>query len=1098
MRDKVCCKNNHITTLPKNIIMMILFVIYRETATRYLNRVAAREGIEFVSADVLMNQKFRNRNLKNVTNFKKMDLSWLKGPLPPLAESILASGLVGVSQKENITVNIKPVQQPYSATVSHIEKRQMRPSSINSADGTKRVGNSTSLQSAKSSLNQSYKPPPMESLSELPIKTKIVRTIPQQGPTVGTEKPKHHLRDIVNKLAQQLDANIAALVASATQPLSPQDQVQLKAKMIQYYNFTLNELILQEKTQCADRAKLLRRIEQFYTNLVADFPAALAHFQEEKTLLQIEIDSYSGKEDEFRKQIEVRDVEIKELQEKIDGLLKQIEIITNESNQKDITISSNSFDLEYAKGQIQQLQFKLKAKKDRTKTLKDAIKQRDEESKKQLEQIEKTTKMIEQLQQGETGYIVRYHDEILKNEEAQKRIKALEDTLDSILNIEKINISTDTSDLPQQKKKKNKKNELKQENSGDFSKHPPPQVVGVLSSVTMCNISNFKSGNSLADTLANTNFNLGSIQACGSNGSNTSLLSNTAEQPTKKLSTSISFRTIPRIKSSHSIETDEQQPTLFNLLNGISPSVSNKNKKMEKPVEEEKYKNIQTQTQPPKKPVVIKMVEGVSNQALSFASKMKNFMKNVPKKEPKLEDVIKEEDEKHEEEEEPKLPDMYEDEIVLDGTHIDELDFIDPLDYKIDHDEVSKKIPDLFPIVMPFFSQPYIQPQPQDLRLLNVDSYSNIVSNPKPLVWGLQIAHNFLIDPFVRSIENQSRVSVESIFVDWISRQYKLQHLVNQVIADFTLVMTKYKDINRTMKLVYDIMEGQFSISQVCFISTLYTFSEEFTYPSISKNLQDLESKSQPPLIHIICAYKVMAKCFTVSLAEVMLIPHVDLNNPMIDFTDFLRDSAEFFGDKHKLLYAQTKNLLWICGCVDSHVIDFDTFQNFFSFLDLRADIRKEWKRMMNRQEDKTVNMIKMPDLLTLCAEKRKPLMELLMLSPLSKSVNSLKSLPTLVIDLFRTFSIRYTRVKPSLIHKLSTKVLEQVSPTLDKLKDSLLAADMPKILWYYKILLIQVDSFILKEKGFIPYNPNSNSEIIRELNEYFDKSEAVSLAMIE
>ena len=971
-----------------------------------------------------------------------MEKEWMNAPLPPLSESIIASGLVSGDHSNHLNKigqanpKIKSDTQKKKKTISSVDLANMSRSASKTkttrpikpiAPTSKDTMDIFQFAVSKSSrpfdgsnylntnpttnIGVNYKPPPIE---EFHIYSSRNQTLPPESslrannPVAG-DSVKKTLREEVQKITQELDSNIASISNVDLTKLTSMEQAELKTKLLQFYNYAFNQVILQEKTACAERAILLRRLNKFYNQLVIDIPSLIENFQNYTNEYNEKYNTLAKKSQEMEKSLDKFKKDNARLREQIDSFKRQLQIVTDSSNQKDIQISSNTFDLDFTKGQLTQLQYKLKSKEDKLKKIKKSMQDIEEENQNQLVQIETLTRSINQYQQGEAGYIVMYHDEMNKNEELKKQIKELEEKIKQMANIDKKETEVQTDPI-------------ETNNDNNNASIPPGS-------------SKSKKKKDLHDTLKKSDLT----------SSNKKLLTNA--KPPNERSTS-GHRSRSSTESSQS-KTGKQK-VLF------------------------EEKEVQTD------PITV-LEKGNSNEEEEIPPELTNHNTTVNspqnEKEESTDNVGK---------------------IQTPPSEINN-EYINPPGYNVDHSKIDN-LPDLFEIIMPFLSQPYVASVEQELKIINSKSFANIAKNQKPIVWAIQLIHNFLTDPFVRSIENQTRISTESIFVDWISRRYKLQHLITQAMSDFSYVLLNHRNTSSYLEYFTDILMDKYTFPQLCFLSTLYSFSNEFTFPKITDLLQELSFDVEPQ-IHIECIQKIFGKSFTEDLAVKFAADfHCTKENPLVNYLDFLKSAVEFFGQKHNLLYAQSKNLLQLCGCYDNQVINYDVFVKFFGLLGSqhKFNTKDAWKKALSRYEDTNESMLRLSGILTVCAEKKEPLMEIFELPPLGNQVNRLRSLKSFISDLYFDLLMRYACLLPQIFGKLPTDIVQKLLGDYENVRQALLKVDVGHVVYLYRIVLNKMDRLLMKGRGFIPFNPQSTSEVISKLVEYIDKTEAVSFAMIE
>ncbi|OHS92760.1 hypothetical protein TRFO_12316 [Tritrichomonas foetus] len=941
-------------------------------------------------------------------------MEWLKPPLPPLSESLLASGLVSNSTqvvrsktglpkraRSETTRPIQPeikIKQVWKKQETHRTTRECVP-----------FATAPRFNLPKPNITAAYRPPPIEDYQPRQNNFDLIETSKAnqtQGAPSFADTTTKNLREEVLQITRELDANVSSIAVAASEAGSSEKQAELKAQLLNFYNYAFNRYILMEKSTCTERAILLRRFHKFYNQLVADLPTLGQIFESELNEWREKYESVSQQENDSEARFLQFEKEKEKLLEEIDNLKKQLAKTIEESNQKDLTISSNDFDLEFARSQVTQLKFKIQKKDDRIDALQASITKLEGENKNQLNQIEGLTMSINEFQQGQTGYIAMYHEKTAQCEALEKKITEMKNELYSATHRETNDVCVDTSDLviPTNKSRK-RKNTL--DAKADYSIFLGEDV------------KNHSGSKVFSDTI---------LKRKGSH---------------QRLNESISICTVKVDAESQTdnIESNENEKPEINTQENSDPKLENKDIH---PTHEIPKNSEQSNQSPNEKSEKIGIIENNS-----FSS-------------------------------------------------VNQLNY--PEGYNIKIEDIDK-LPDLIESIIPFLSHAYHgEPIEQEIRLLNNSSTALVVNNERPLIWGLQIIHGFFIDPFVRSIENNNRISIEAIFVDWISRQYKLQHLITQVISDFSSILVKYKNHSEFLQLFYDILTSKITFPQLCFITTIYSFSNAFTFPNLPIMLENLDV-SEAPQISIDVIYKFMSKCFTEFFANEIIKNFKATNeDPMVDYFLFLRKTTDFFGEKHKLVYSQSKNLLTLCSCYDSHMINYDTFCQFLSFLGItnQTVLKDSWKEALGHHEDRSELIAQLSDILTICAEKRDPFIKLIALRPLSSSVQKLRSLSSYVSDLYQELSSRFTKIIPHVLSKLSDKIVKKIIPIYEKLKDSILNVEIGTIIWYYKLIVMKIDNLVTEEKGFVPFNIKANSDQIAKLLEYINRCETVAFAMIE
>lgn len=936
-------------------------------------------------------------------------LSWLRGPVPPLSESILMSGLVPRSTKapggNGNQFNQQNVFKSNSSMGS--QKKPSKPViSYKKPDEITQIMQKSTPIIPQPYINQTYKPQPIESIAEAPQRVDIPKNTREETIKVGETQRKNMKEDIA-RITQDLDSNIASLMVFSPESLTTEQTVNLKSQMLHFHNFAFNQLILQEKSFCSDRALFLRRLENFYNQLVQELPQLITKFSAKYEELKEEVEYYKKCAEESDKLSHQNDQEIVDLKEIIESLKVELAQTVKESNEKDVIISSTSYDLEYAQGQINNLEFKLQEKKDLKKQLENAIESRDLEIRRQLAQIEVLNTTVHDYQNGETGYIVLYHDEIKEKEKALEKIKELEEKIVELTTIPKEDKCVDTSDIPTKKGKKKK-------------------------------ISN---------------------QSSISNETHISAESSSRE----------------------GIETQNSQPKIIQNMSNFRNLIQRRGRGIigqnSTSSNISMTTDMESQTDPIEPVIVEKIVQKIVE---------------VPKIIRISSDITEEVDEETYEE---RQEDM---ELNEHPISIMDMEFDNPTNYTHQQEDFDA-MPSLRGLVVPFFCMPYQIPCPSEPKVLNVQNVVTIVNNEKPLVWGLQQIHNMLCDPFMRSTEAHNHNSFEGIVVEWFTRNLKLQHLVTQTIADITFVIDKYQTYDQIIDLFVELIDGQYSFTQTCFLGILYTFSNNFTYPNYPNMLKNLEVKPNMGsiCIHAQAAFCVLEKCFTSEMANAFvrkMIP--EEGSPMIPYVKFLREAMVFFADKHKMVTSQTFDLLWLCGCVDKKTITFDTFEYFMMLLNFKGNLHVEWKKLLQKQENKSAQCIQPVELLNLCADKGEPFSQLFTIPTLIPTVQKLQSEGALIMDLYRSLMNRVTKLLPYILNRSSETIQIVTDPLIRKMRQKILLADFNTTLVTYKKTLLKIEQMTIDEKGGIPFNIHSNQATINLLTEYLDKSEQVSFAL--
>lgn len=902
-------------------------------------------------------------------------LKWLRGPLPPLADSIVESGLVNESGNQTTTSQLP--QQTLTQSPASIQKSKSKTSKMTSFQENKSKKDKvkstipSTLTIPAPEVPQNYKPPSIEKIHDQ-TRSKSSLTRP---PIIGEPK-KHNLRSEILQIMHSLDSAITDLTPVAPS-FSPSEHAEFLSKMLQIYNFHLNQLILQEKDNSSDYALLLRRFQQFYNQIIADIPSLQKKFDEQVNSMTQNINVLKENLDGeifTRKKLELK---VSEKDHIISELKEKLSQITQESNEKDIKIQTISDDFDLQRAKITQLSFQTTTLTEEIESLKKAIKQRDDEIQRQMAANEDYMRQMSHFQEGDGGYIKVYHEEMQKREKAEMKIQDLQQQIHDLMNISKESIAVDTSDLQSSKNLKRKK-----------GKTDPNLASAELSTSALPTSRIASAKNSRSDLSKEMLISTVSIET------QTEGIESKQAEPDAPCDAGTGF-------AEHETQTEESS---FSAQQAVEDQESKDNNSDE---------NVH--------------IHSIENE-----------------------------------------------------TFIDE-----------PSEESLKMIPDLFTTLTPFLSLQFSASEPQDLKIVNIAECVH-GHNEKPLIWGLQLIHNFFTDPFLRSIQNSSVSSTEELFVNWISQQYKLQHLVNSVVSDFTyLTLTYFED--KMVSFFGEILQNKFTFPQVCFISTIYAFSISITKPSYLQMLQDMQPDTSQLKIHIRYAFELIAKSFNRKIANQYLIDQINIENPYLDYFDFLRQAADIFGENHKLLHSQASSLMKVCGCVDLGNISQELFNSFFSFLGFinLKELKSDWKFISNG-ESTTIQKV-----VFLCANKKKPLMELLALNNFSATYKKFSELSLSLGKLFESFITKFTKTLPSILKDASNEIVDKTQENRNEVKFALIDVNFPRILWSYKQLMMAIDQISLNEKGCIPIAEKPTDEMVDNLIEYFNRAESVAFAFL-
>lgn len=926
-------------------------------------------------------------------------LKWLRGPLPPLSEAIVRSGLVNDPTLAPPKAN---EQQAIwgSLTAPKPKPNRLKPPKVPEVKQTRDVKSKLSFQPTPvlppAEVSRQYKPPPIETFAEAAAARARLPT----DKLMQAEMKKQVARTDVVKITQQLD-NALASVSSEDEGDSPEKKAERKRHLLRFYNFAFNELILAEKENCSDKAVLLRRFKKFYNGVLEEMPGLSEGFVGRIDELGKEVERLNGELTSDRAEKEAALEREKSLKQEIAEMTEKMKKQTKDSNDKDIQIEKVTDDRNYYKGLFLQIKMKLEVKEAEVIALRNAVEERDEEIRRQLDTNEENSKKLDSFANGETGYIVVYHEEKAKREAAEKKIEELNQKLEEFLQRELVDECVDTSDLRLRHKRK-------------------------------------KKGGS------------GKLARSRSTVSHLTIL---APKENEEDSSIAAWRNTMPAKSSD------------NIMTYSSKLIDEETNLDSKEIQTEPGSCMTSDTDdlPPARPMVERM--------------------DRPTQTERAQDDVAFDDDYQEPE-----PDV----------RIDEIEYVNPQGYNIDHKAIDV-LPDLLSVITPFLSQAYVPCPGKGLEVVNADLYPKPAELDRPLVWVLQMIHNFMTDPYIRSVQHQSKLSIEAVFVDWVMKQYKLQHLVNQVIADFSYMLSLNKENDKMLSLFNDILESRYTLSEVCFMATIYTFTIGYTFPSLIDMLQTLEMSSNfdSIKIHVVVAFKVLAKCFSPGLANAFLQGKASRENPMLDYIDFLRDAAKFFGVKHRQVYTQAKDLLVICGCPDTNCITFDKFSSFFSFVDPAADMKQKWNAIMDTKEDKDLKYMPLIDLIASCSEKRGPLMKLLSFTNLAETVAELQKMRPSLFTLYDSAVTRFCHAIPHVLSNVDSSISKPLWILQNQLKEAILKGDLAKSLWFYKLFLLKTDQVAVRAKGAIPIPSRPSEKQIESIMEYYNQCESVSMAFV-
>jgi len=407
------------------------------------------------------------------------------------------------------------------------------------------------------------------------------------------------------------------------------------------------------------------------------------------------------------------------------------------------------------------------------------------------------------------------------------------------------------------------------------------------------------------------------------------------------------------------------------------------------------------------------------------------------------------------------------------------------------------EIPDLHALVMPLMASGAKVKVRIEPKTINVAS-AMLAGHHRPLLWTIQLMHKFLIDPILTSVDGLSGQTAEKIIVDWIEREFKIHHLATQAIMNISLAIMEHRTEYPMIELFADIVDSRFTLSQVCFISILYSNSVALTSPDLSDLMarMDIDPHDLDVEIHIKAAHAVLSKCLSNDLSGQFLGPRMSEEDPRLNYFNFVRNAAKFFGESHKIVFTQAKNLLLLCGSTDYQIILYEVFENFMVFLGNDPNIRDDWKTILERSPMKG-SLIKFPELLTACADRKDVLMELFSLVPLKHIPKTMRKFSPQIREFHRELVSRFAKIVTQILTKWPA-VPEKIAEIRQRLRNSFLTVDLPSAVWNYRLFVIQIDKMIMRKKGFIPFDPGASEGVIAQLREYINRTEACAFEVMD
>ena len=968
-------------------------------------------------------------------------LSWLRGPLPPLSEAIKQSGMLVGNDIPDIP-QPKLFSLPTEIPKEH-SKTLKRKTKLPSPKEVKPRPKSKIQQPLQSLLPEnfsSYRPPPVESL--VGGVAKHVQHF--KAPDFGEEK--NSIKEEIARLNDSLDETIQKLLPD--HQMDDNEKYDYTMKMVRVHNYAVNQLVLLDRTNSSDRALFIKRLATFYQEVIDDFPNYFTKFHIKIDELENELKNCTEKAEKYQNESKTNEEKIKELQSKNETLEKEKNDLIHQSNDKDVDIQALQDKVQLLENSSISYQFKLKKiqeEKDQFQTLYNNI---VEDQKNQLNTIENLSKQLKEKEDGDSGVVWELRKAQVRINELLEQNTQLHKTIYSLEHKELVDACVDTADLPQEKKGKKKKKQQQPQLDIQFVAQPIPKFPSQSRF-------NFNQSNS------------GKISQCPSQAQ----LPNSRNSSMNFIPPQTSDCGMKRITVTKDIET-ETDPIIYetveiqtDLRGNLSVRNSQKNLKSSRinsPNETERTEeNLENSEETVPATVPIELTEAELNTALN----------------------------------------------------IDEIDFVEVKGYNIDEEELNK-IPNLFPTLVPIFGSIYRPVTQRELDRLNIGKMTGVKKQDRSLVWGLQLIHNFLCDPFIRSYEASQLDGAEEIFVEWLVRQYRVSHLVNQICGDISILIYTNREDEQMIQFFSDLMENCYTYAQLCFISSIYSFAVNLTNPKMVSLLQelDLPSTHEKVMIHTKCAFVLLSRAMSPILATAFFRTRINPREPMLNFVDFLRNTASFFNEKHRQLFNRSHDILSLCCKSNSNslsldgqlkskkienkeiIITYDVFNKFMCLLDSVEDHRQWWESILLEKKESALDPAM---LISICAERRRPLLELLRLDRVGTKIAHYNEYKPLIQEFYQHFLKRFTQTIPEVIQKLPSSIVPLVQPFVENLRQDFLNIDFNQILWHYRMFLSIIDKNMLDIVQEIPFSMNSPDNVFNEIIDFFNMTEKVSFSLM-